>query len=65
MGNAEIYKYISIIHDNPEIIVLNSGVLIDTIKCYIYSFDRINTWCVTEEDINFRLFQIKILNQDI
>jgi hypothetical protein len=63
MKNINIYEYISIIHNNPTIIVLENKLFFDDSKCWLYKLDQEDDfkYLVFEEDIKFRDLQIEIL----
>lgn len=62
MTNNAAYEYISILHNNPDIIVLKRGILIDNMKCFIYTLDgEPDEWIVTHEDIGHRYLQLDLL----
>lgn len=61
MTNNDAYEYIYVLHENPDIIVLKKGLLIDNIKCFIYTLGaNSHESIVTDEEIGHRYLQIEL-----
>jgi hypothetical protein len=61
MTNNDAYEYIYVLHDNPDIIVLKGGILIDNMKCFIYTLGaNSDEWIVTHEEIGHRYLQLEL-----
>lgn len=61
MNKNLAYEYISIIHNNPAIIVLKKAQFLQDEMVFIYRLDAYTEYLLTFEEINFRIYQQKLL----